>query len=740
MNDIKAITLAVAAAFPCAAFAAGPEAPEWFERIVIVAASRVEEPLESSPSPVTAIERREIQENVATDLRSLLRYQPGVSVENSPARFGFGNINIRGLDGNRVLMTIDGIRLPEGYRVGSFSNASRNLFGLGLLKQVEILRGPTSAIHGSDALAGVFAVTTVSPAAYLRDGRTSGGELFAQHAQADGSIGGGAVVAGRVGPTQLLVGLESVNGHEMMNKGDVGGTGAARTEPNPQDTHTESQLIKWIVPAGDRWSWTAAGERYARDVTTDVLSLNPQSARTVRLTADDRARRSRGSIEAVGHDAGPWTAVHVTAYAQRSETAQDTDEVRANTTATCLSAAGNVRCEREARFRLVQREAGLIAIGESNLRRFELDHAIVTGAEIARVRFEETRDGRQANLDTGTVTSVVGGEKLPTRDFPVTTSDRFGAFVQDRIETHGATLEWIPALRYDAFRLTPEIDELFLAANGSRPVVSLRESAWSPRFGMMWHAAPLWTFTGQLATGFRAPPASDLNIGLSNLPAGYAVVPNPELKSERSRGIELGARFAGPRLQAWATIFHTRYEDLILSRAALACPGDPACVPGATGTFQSQNVSSARIYGLEAQLEWRFAAQWSAQAAYAHLHGDDLSKDVPLNSIDPPKLVAGVAWRRAWGGLGAHATYVRAPERVDAAAGIKFVPPGWTTLDLDAHWQLAPNIRIDAGLFNVTDRKYWLWSDVRGLTNVGSGFDRYTQPGRNASVGLRVVF
>ncbi|HET7404268.1 MAG TPA: TonB-dependent receptor plug domain-containing protein, partial [Usitatibacter sp.] len=262
MNKIKAVALAVAAAFPCAAFATGPESPEWFERIVIVAASRVEEPLESSPSPVTVIERREIRENVATDLRALLRYEPGVSVESAPARFGFGNINIRGLDGNRVLMTIDGIRLPEGYRVGSFSNASRNLFGLGLLQQVEILRGPTSAIHGSDALAGVFAVTTVSPPAYLRDGRTSGGEVFAQYAQADESFGGGAVVAARAGPTQLLVGLESVDGREMMNKGDVGGTGAARTEPNPQDTHAESQLIKWVVPAGDRWQWTLTGERY----------------------------------------------------------------------------------------------------------------------------------------------------------------------------------------------------------------------------------------------------------------------------------------------------------------------------------------------------------------------------------------------------------------------------------------------------------------------------------------------
>lgn len=63
--------------------------------------------------------------------------------------------------------------------------------------------------------------------------------------------------------------------------------------------------------------------------------------------------------------------------------------------------------------------------------------------------------------------------------------------------------------------------------------------------------------------------------------------------------------------------------------------------------------------------------------------GDDLDKAVPLNSVDPPKAVAGLAWRSA---------------------------------------------------------KYWLWSDVRGLTNLAAGFDRYTQPGRNASLTVKIVF
>src|SRR5690606_14969238 len=139
-------------------------------------------------------------------------------------------------------------------------------------------------------------------------------------------------------------------------------------------------------------------------------------------------------------------------------------------------------------------------------------------------------------------------------------------------------------------------------------------------------------------TGFRAPPAADINIGLANVPSGYTVVPNPNLRSERSRGAELGVRTAiGPH-RATATVFRTDYRDLIVSRAPLACPADPDCVPGATGTFQSINVSRARIEGFEATALARLAMPWSVRAAYTYARGDDRTRGAPLNTIEPQRL------------------------------------------------------------------------------------------------------
>ena len=742
--DVRRLVAQVDAPASAGARLAGTSRPIPAEKLdpvqVVAAASRVEEAIDTVAATVSVIGREALFRDVAGNLRDMLRYEPGVSIENGATRFGLGNLNIRGLDGNRVQMTVDGIRLPESYRVGSFSSASRNALGLGLLKQVEIVRGPASAIHGSDALAGVVAFTTLDPAAYLGGGKTVGGEAFAAYTGADRGTARGAALALEAAGSRLLVGMERTDGRESENLGRTGGTGASRTEPNPQDTRSESQLLKWVASTTSGWRYTLTADRYARDARTDVLSLNPQSSRTVSLFGDDRARRSRYSAEAVGYGVGPFARLALTAYSQESLTQQDTQETRANTTAACLSSPGAIRCLREPRFRYEAKEQGAIAIGESEPRWFGLDHRLVVGAEFSRTRASELRDGRQTDLGSGAVTNVVGGEPLPTRDFPVTDTDRFGVFAQDAFVAMDPRLTWIPGLRFDAFRVRPRPDPLFVTGNSDRPVASLSDEAASPKLGVLFRASDALTINGQLATGFRAPPAADLNIGLTSLPSGYTVIPNPALKAETSRGAEIGARLGAGAVEAMATVFYTRYSDLILSRAALPCPSDPRCVTGATGTFQSQNVSSARIYGLEAKAAWRFAKGWTARAALSVPRGDDIGKDVPLNAIDPARFVAGVGYEGASWGVALHATHARQQTRVDRSAGINFVPPAFTTADLTAWVKPGASLEIAAGVFNITDRKYWLWPDVRGLTNVSAGFDRYTQPGRTFGINGRWRF
>ena len=60
--------------------------------------------------------------------------------------------------------------------------------------------------------------------------------------------------------------------------------------------------------------------------------------------------------------------------------------------------------------------------------------------------------------------------------------------------------------------------------------------------------------------------------------------------------------------------------------------------------------------------------------------------------------------------------------------------------DLLAHWDFAPGASLNAGVFNLGDRKYWDWADVPGVAASSTVLDRYTRPGRNVGLSLQVAW
>ncbi len=148
-------------------------------------------------------------------------------------------------------------------------------------------------------------------------------------------------------------------------------------------------------------------------------------------------------------------------------------------------------------------------------------------------------------------------------------------------------------------------------------------------------------------------------------------------------------------------------------------------VDPATGVtlFQSQNVAEARIYGAEFDAargrvrvvasgcragRGRLAASWT--------RGDDLTRDVPLNSIDPPQLVLSVRYdapSARWGSELA-LTAVEAQREVDRSRADLYRTDGYATLDWLANVSLGPRLRLNVGLFNLTNTAYIEWADVRG--------------------------
>src|SRR3546814_1668717 len=160
----------------------------------------------------------------------LVRFEPGGSVQRQPARFGAalgatgraGNecFNIRGIGGNRVLIQVDGVRVPDGFSFGAQASGRGDYVDLGLIKSVEILRGPSSALYGSDGLAGAVSFITADPADFLEPGKTIGGLLRAGYSSADEEFSETAILAGRSGDWSGMAAYTQIGWQALDIKGD----------------------------------------------------------------------------------------------------------------------------------------------------------------------------------------------------------------------------------------------------------------------------------------------------------------------------------------------------------------------------------------------------------------------------------------------------------------------------------------------------------------------------------------
>lgn len=731
---------------PVPLWAQGTAAPVVL-REVSVSATRTENPLDEVPATVTVIPAARIERELVRDLADLVRHEPNVSVRSEGARrFGNAGINIRGIDGNRVLMQLDGIRVPDEFSFSAslLNGTSRDVVELETLKRIEIVRGAASPLYGSDAIGGVVSLQTKDPADLLAlTDRPVALGWKGGYAEADRSWTNHFSLAAGRDAVQGMLWFTGRRARERRNKGGVGGFGDARTEPNPQTSETQNLLGKLVLKPATGHVFKLTGEHRHSDAQTDVQTGNPSVTSDRALHGDDSYSRSRLSIEHAWENPWSWvSALRWQVHAQASRTYQRSFETR---TTPAL---------RETTFLFDQDTLGASLQLESRLDYGSHVHRVSYGLDVARSTTRELRDGLSTNPLTGVSTKTLFPDTFPTADFPETDIRTRGLYLQDEIALADGRLLLSPGLRHDRYALAPRADGIFTAANPAVRLQSKTDGALSPRLGVVWKPDPVWTGWAQVAKGFRAPPALDLFGGFANATAGYTVIPNAALKPERSAGIEVGARAATKSVDASLAVFSNRYSDFIATQQALSCPADPACVTGfAAGTFQSRNLSNVRIHGLEVRADWRFAREWGLAAAFGTARGRDIGTGKPVNTVDPAKLSMGLRYHAAggdWGGQLA-GTFVDAVRAVDDTSGTGFRPPSYAVFDLTGWIRFDKRTRLTFGLFNITDEKYWNWSDVRLLSasasatapflNTGAGAgraDRYSNPGVNASVALRI--
>jgi vitamin B12 transporter len=163
-----------------------PQLPITEPPAIIVTASRAEESVADTPASVTLIETERIEWIGAPMVSDYLRLVPSVAVSISGAAGSLTQVRIRGAEATQTLLFVEGIRANDP----AAGNEPRfELLNADLASRIEVVRGPQSALWGSEAIGGVIAVSGEAPG-------SGGTQAFAEGGSHDSRRGAARTTAG----------------------------------------------------------------------------------------------------------------------------------------------------------------------------------------------------------------------------------------------------------------------------------------------------------------------------------------------------------------------------------------------------------------------------------------------------------------------------------------------------------------------------------------------------------------
>ena len=703
----------------------------------------------------------QLERNNVVDMANIARYSPLISVPgaasgNGSVWDGAGNtgFNIRGVEGNRVSMELDGIALPDA--APKPDGNTMNAFGIGrdyfdpeTFHYVSIGSGASPAGSGTPGLGGSVSFVTKSPEQYL-DGhhenpRKVYGEYKFGYAGEQNARMHAFTAATEISPSvqALVVGVHR-QGDEIESKSSV--------PVNPDDWESNAILAKlnWQVAPGHKLGFTIDSYKadHHRVYNNKTGALYPQGA-----VQDSTTRRNRYSIEHNWTDAGLalFDTLKTHLYKQDASVVDQTNAayVSGGQPYLRLIETGYYNDSRGLAIDASKRlgSASSLFYGASyealaSRRPWYEDRTVVrTGAH------QFTRKNRMADMDTDKAAAYVRGE--------------FGF----ALGGYQATLT--PGLRGEHRKLTPKNLQNYAIAipNAAGEVKEESDSYFTPSLNLSVELTPTLTTYAQYSRGTRLPSSAERtgtydSFSYTGAGVGYAVLGNPDLQKETSNAFELGLKGEPtPGVEFNASLFYTRYSNFIEYATQ---PADPVNFPTITfGLFRPENIGKARTWGGEISSRFQLG-QWSpAMKGYSVNLAAGLSRGNAENqltgqkgslvSVQPYKANATFAWDdpAKRGGAALTVSGVRSQRAGnDVIGGVtteRFLTPGYGVMDFTAYWNISKHIGLSAGAYNLGDKKYWDFASSRGMpggTTVATRDDieRMARPGRNYAFNLNVIY
>lgn len=677
---------------------------------ITVTGTRSERPVETFPGSIDVIDQEDIQSKNTADVIDILDDLPGVSFENIfSSKSGFkggydgGNVNIRGVDRNRVLMMVDGIRLPEQYFFGDYYVLGRaNYVNFDTLKAVEVFKGPASSLYGSDALGGLVYFRSLSPNDILEDGKNTTVIVPASYNSANNGF------------------KESI---KLATKFSENSSGLF--------IFTREDSSEYKVKAANKYLDNES--KTGNNIFTNLeFGINDNSKLNIIgefINRESDIKMASGNLDVLGY------------------TKKDTNSI---TIRDRVSLSYNFKSPNSSSF-IDEAKASIFnqyARIEDNFDRVvgsrDLDHDYYLKNDSfgGEVQLESSLNDSH-NLTYGleynsfessrlrkTITNTTGAV-VNKKDQPDTTTKRFGIYLQDEV-SYGK-FDFIVGVRYDNYDLDAQSDSIFVnSSDAGTPLAADHSSdAFSPSIVASYNWNPNLSTYAKYAKGFRAP--SYMEINSSRNPGYYTTLSNPDLKAETSNTYEIGLKHNSKKHNFAASAFLSEYEDFIEAYKLVG--------PGAI--YKSVNASNAEIWGGELSStyylnEARYGTSFLTTFAFAQ--GDNTTDDEPLETVQPFNGKFSIRYNTEddkW----LHAltiNYVGEP-RVKSGT-TTFVPDSYVTLDLTTKYRYSENFDLSAGLYNLTDERYYNYQNVKGLATDLENLTRYSQPGTSVRIGFNWKF
>lgn len=554
---------------------------------VTVTATRSESNAFDVPASVSIVGRDQLDDAQTTNL-SVLRQVPGVDLGGS-ARPAGQIPTIRGLQGPRIILSVDGARRnhSDGIRTPLLIDPDQ-------VRQIDVVRGPASALYGSGGIGGVMAFRTLEAGDILDPGQTVGGRAKVGYRSADHGVSTNLTGAARSGGFDLLAsGTFRDAGNIRMGDGN-----SLRN-----DDLLKSGLFKAGAALNDLNRVQVSYQKFTDSLETPS---NPGGSDAFGLL--QRLKRQQDQFTgsySFRDDARKWFDGNLTAYYTKLHFS--TSPYTAGVTATdVVTATSGLSLQNSSRIEMAP----------------WLNHRLTYGLDAYR--------DRVSNRDGGSPNSVQ----------PDGTQESFGTFLQDEV-TVAENWMLIAALRHDRYQLAP--------ASGTES----DSQRLSPKIALKWQVQPFLGLFAGYSEAFRAPTLSETYQNLSTTRALFNFRPNPALKPETSRTREIGATLAfddlvakGDALRMKATLFREKVEDLVTS----ATVGRYTRVAPFSGTgliFQNRNVAQAERHGGEAVATYAVGGL-DLGVGYSHLRAKDAATGAGLFA-PPDKVTAGARYRFAGG-------------------------------------------------------------------------------------------